>query len=234
MGLVAAILFHSLFLFTLSVAWELHPLVRREDVVPAVSWKSSSCYKRNQVCCYRYKKCGHRCRTGYCSEMTMCTHTKFGKCFRWRSVESCDIRCFDKLCVRFECVPLKLVKGNSYVHPRIHTQVYYPDGKDPPPKPTPSRRPRHRIPTQKRKARPSRSPKPSRSSRPKRKPRYTHFPELPAPPSFPGIPKIPAAMEVDSEPSEEIDSSGLKFLPIENPLQTLQRQRQQRQQNENE
>jgi len=125
-----------------SSSLELSHVVRREDIVPKLPWKPKSCYKREQVCCYRYKKCGNRCRTGYCSQQSMCSHYKFGKCFRWRSVNTCTTVCFDKMCVRFECVPLKMVRGRSYVHPRIHTKVYYPQGKNPPKPPKPSRKPR--------------------------------------------------------------------------------------------
>lgn len=110
----------------------LQTVFRREDVVPKIRFIPKSCYKRRQVCCYRYHKCGHSCRTGYCSQRSMCTMIKFGKCFRWRNVQTCQTRCFDKLCARFECNPLAIVKNGGYVPPRIHQRIYYPGGRAPP------------------------------------------------------------------------------------------------------
>jgi len=195
-----------------SSSLELSHVVRREDIVPKLPWKPKSCYKREQVCCYRYKKCGNRCRTGYCSQQSMCSHYKFGKCFRWRSVNTCTTVCFDKMCVRFECVPLKMVRGRSYVHPRIHTKVYYPQGKNPPKPPKPSRKPRPVQPTrqprprprprpQPRPVRPPRGPRnPPRPTRPPRRPRKTKPPATRPPrngpgffpPGFPDPPRFPA------------------------------------------
>lgn len=114
------------------VAWFSSLSHAREQIVPKVKWQTRSCYRRTQTCCYKYEKCGYKCHTGYCSHTSFCTHKKFGRCFRWKSLKTCQERCFTKMCAIFECNSLGLIRSAQYVFPQIHTKVYYPQGKGPP------------------------------------------------------------------------------------------------------
>lgn len=141
------------------------------------------------------------------------------------------------MCERFECVPLSMVKGNLYVTPKIHTQVYYPDGREPPPKPTSHR------PSTSGKTKPSRSPRLSRSPSPKHKtnrPQYQFQPNgNPKPPNFPhGSSKLwpppPHPDPKKKKPAhvDQGDSSGFKFVPIKDPLVSIEKERQKDQENQ--
>ncbi len=124
------------------------PVVRNEELVPEVSWEPTSCYKRQQFCCYKYTKCGHYCETKYCTQKSICVSTRLGACIQWKAVQTCETKCYDKMCVLFECTPLDVVKEPTYVSPQIHSRVYTPEGSkapeptitppEPPPSPSPN------------------------------------------------------------------------------------------------
>lgn len=83
-----------------------------------------NCLKRVQTCCYRHVKCGNRCYTEMCSQKTRCILYKLGHCFQWKPINFCEERCYNRLCPRFECTPLRLRRPKSFERPYMHNRFH--------------------------------------------------------------------------------------------------------------
>lgn len=109
-------------------AWILAVLVvilgasAREDVVPKLVFNLKNCYRRQQICCYRYKKAGKRCKQRLCTRKPYCKKTNLGKCVQYGDERTCLIRCYYVMRPKYECTPNELVMTKGYVHSKEHLE----------------------------------------------------------------------------------------------------------------
>ena len=98
-----------------------HALPSNHRIVPTLTFAPTRCYRRSQVCCYKYVKCGVVCRVVRCKTIRKCVlRAPFtNKCLAHKKVRVCIKRCFAKLCKRVSCSPLRVVKRSSaYIAPK--------------------------------------------------------------------------------------------------------------------
>ena len=76
------------------------------------------CYRRSQVCCYKYVKCGKICKIKRCFKIRKCVLKAFKKCLKYKVVTICIKRCYAKLCKRVRCSRLRVVKSGRYIVPK--------------------------------------------------------------------------------------------------------------------
>eukprot|EP00171_Calliarthron_tuberculosum_P021478 IDg21478t1 len=61
------------------------------------------CFRRIQVCCYRFFPCGVFCKPKVCVIRRVCVLLRNNRCIRYQRFRICTIRCFTRLCPRLRC-----------------------------------------------------------------------------------------------------------------------------------
>lgn len=83
--------------------------------VSSLTFVPARCYRRSQVCCYKYKPCGEVCKPFDCRTIRRCKVrapiTKL--CLRFKKVRVCKQRCYTKLCLRHVCSKLRAERRSS-------------------------------------------------------------------------------------------------------------------------
>ena len=96
-------------------------LASKPKIVPTLTFAPTRCYRRSQVCCYKYVKCGTVCKVVRCKSVRKCVlRAPFtNKCLVYKKVRVCIKRCFAKLCKRIICSRLRVVKRSpAYITPK--------------------------------------------------------------------------------------------------------------------
>ena len=88
--------------------------------VPTLKYYPTRCYRRTQFCCYKFVKCGVHCKIVRCYTARKCIlrNPITNKCLRYKSIKHCVKRCYVKLCRRFRCSPLRIIRHRSYLAPK--------------------------------------------------------------------------------------------------------------------
>ena len=88
--------------------------------IPGFKYTPVRCYRRAQICCYKYVKCGKICKVKRCFKIRKCVvrapFTK--KCLKYKKVIVCIKRCYAKLCKRARCSRLRVVKSHRFIVPK--------------------------------------------------------------------------------------------------------------------
>lgn len=113
-----AMAFRHFILLALSIAL----VSAREDLVPNLAFKRSNCYRRMQVCCYRYEVKAKFCKQNLCTRVTYCARRKKKYCSRYRAIRTCKVRCFHRMRPKYECTPNQLKKEPGYVHSKEYLE----------------------------------------------------------------------------------------------------------------
>ena len=94
----------------------------KEDVVPSLTFNPEKCYRRTQLCCYRYVSKAKHCKQNLCTYETYCAKTKGKYCTKHRQIRTCKIRCYDRMKPVYECTPNELVPSDGYVHAKEYLE----------------------------------------------------------------------------------------------------------------
>lgn len=96
--------------------------VGKEDLVPNLAFVASKCYRRNQICCYKYKQIGKFCKQNLCTRKTYCGRFKGKYCSKWKAIRTCRVRCYYRMRPHYQCTPMELKLVAGYVHPKEHLE----------------------------------------------------------------------------------------------------------------
>ena len=94
---------------------QLVPNATTTTTVSSLTFVPTRCYRRSQICCYKYEKCGQVCKPFDCRTIRRCVRrvpiTKL--CLLYRKVRVCKQRCHAKLCLRHVCTKLRAERRST-------------------------------------------------------------------------------------------------------------------------
>lgn len=120
---------HSALTFAVLAAFALAGMIASADATstsaltivkqPQLRYRPSRCYRRSQICCYSYRRCGQLCRKPVCTVTRVCTKYNWKhRCIRYRVIRVCRTRCYTRYCSISACSPYVVSKSNVYKAPR--------------------------------------------------------------------------------------------------------------------
>lgn len=87
------------------------------QIVPKLTYIPARCYRRTQICCYRFYVCRRKCVLISCKNVRICTLTVNGVCKKYKIVRVCRYRCYLTYCPRIYCTPFVITRAKTYIAP---------------------------------------------------------------------------------------------------------------------